>query len=229
MYKLYMDGRGHAAGLFISYLNRHPNYKKEFQIVVKNNQKQDIIAYHDDTPVAYFELKIENDLESSLSNNRLKSELNEYILDANENNIDYIFLICAGQFNTLQYTWLNSLMNTHFPGIRFFLPYTVDKMVEKVIKILKGGCDQYRCYIPTLVRPNSLKKDFSLSIASLMNGISENIAFSLADHWYADITEKEIFDIINKTYDNNKEHGELAYKIYTKIQNTWLRKEDDVE
>lgn len=222
-----MDTRGNLAAFFSIYFEKHPRATKEFVLKTKPNLKYDIQYIDNGVTKALIELKYKDDLIVSLKNRRLMRELQDYTIEGLELNKKVkIYLVCGGEYPPHIYAWLVGLMNSEFPWVRFYMPMSREKMIEKVLSILKNDVDKVELVKPPFLVRNS-KKDFTLSIASLMNGISEGLANEIAGYWYDDITESEISEIVKNYYNDDKEYGELPYKIYTKVHETWLKKKQN--
>lgn len=232
MITLYIDSRGNIHKKFFKIIKDHPKKYKNFKIVKVDNQTQiskklppgrmkwDVLAVEDKRVIAMFELKDGADLDNSLKNKRLQSELTEYTADANMFACERIYLICGGVYTYKIYSWLNSVMNNEFPWIRFYEPQSSEKLVEKVFELLKKPPIIKSTLIPILIK--TVNKSFALSIASLIKGVSEALAVELAKNWHLQITEKEILTIINNYYNDGRNYSQLAYNIYETVTKTWF-------
>jgi len=222
-YVFSVDNRGKIASLFAKELLLHPRKYKHFSLKLVNNQPQDMICYRvrDNKVHSIWEYKLE-DLAPSLKNNLLRKELmSTYTMFASANDCDKIYLICGGTYESYIYAWLNSIMNSQFPYVRYYTPMTAQKAIEKTFELIRKPPTISGREIPILVRTKS--KGYSLSLSALMDGISNDLGFYLVEKGISvNSTELEINKWVNEFYeDNSADFGELPFKIYQTLQNTY--------
>lgn len=231
MKEISIDVRGvsKVPALCKKYLEEHPRIAKEIDLKLVGNQQVDIVSWEDDIPIQFFEIKIGDDLISSLNTQQLHKEMREYSLLASKYKEKYgvrpvIYLICMGIYDHTIYARLIGTVSKNWNWVRIHMPFRTDTGIKKVFNLVRNPVPDEVVFFPTLV-DSTEDKGFILSMQSLIKGVSVGLAQALVERWEGpDMTEDKVRKIVNWYYDDGRDRKSLSSKIYNTVKNTWYKK-----
>ena len=194
----------------------------------KDAKQYDILVFDLDTQEIILIAEMKQD-DLLLNMNQLEYELlNVYTPLLTKLNKPRMHLICApspdkktGEDRSYDYDIVKRLIGfmNNYPWVRYHVHMNPLKAMQKLDRLIRYPPKHIKSTIPTYT-PKA-RKGFGHSICNLMPGISIGMGDYLAPHMHPEITEHGL-SVVMRAYDN-KNHDELAFKLYMKLQETWYR------
>ncbi len=204
------------------YQVEHKRNAKEMNLQLVNNQKVDVVVWDDqDIPVKFFEIKLKDDLVTSLNNHQLHKEMREYTeLATKYDPPPSIYLLCGGYYDEIIYQRLIGLVTEKWSWVKIHMSVSPKQIIEKMFDIIRNPDKEDSEFIPTLIRKG--EKGFKNSIEAFQDGISERLSVYIAEWLYYGI---QLHEIEEKFYEFYGRHmNKKAKEFYEKLKKTYWRR-----